>query len=70
MNAIFSDRITPQQVSEVLGVNHGTLSVWRCTHRYRLPYIKIGRKVFYSGEDIKKFIAERTFGKEDTSNVE
>ncbi len=58
---LFKDRITPRQASEVLGITEATLSVWRCTRRYPLPFVKIGRKVFYRGEDINNFIKKRTF---------
>jgi len=53
--------LTPNKVAEILGVTVGTLSVWRATKRYPLPYIKIGRKVFYKASDIEKFITARTF---------
>jgi hypothetical protein len=56
---IFTDRLTPRQTAEILGVTPGTLSVWRATKRYPLPYVKIGYKVFYRGEDVKAFIESR-----------
>jgi len=54
--------VTPVQTAEILGVVLGTLSVWRCTRRYNLPFVKIGRKVFYRGSDIQSFIESRTIG--------
>jgi hypothetical protein len=51
--------IAPSDTAKMLGVNLGTLSVWRCTKRYPLPYVKIGKKVFYRLEDIEKFIESR-----------
>ena len=61
MNAsIFPDRLTAKQAAEILGVSEDTLAVWRCTKRYPLPYIKMGRKVFYTGADLKSFIKLRT----------
>jgi len=38
----------------------GTLSVWRCTGRYNLPFLKIGRNVRYRRADIDEFKRERT----------
>ncbi|MCX7112244.1 MAG: helix-turn-helix domain-containing protein [Proteobacteria bacterium] len=35
-----------------LDVSPGTLSVWRSTGRYNLPYHKIGRKVRYRVSDL------------------
>ena len=37
--------ISPKETAEILGVTEGTLSVWRCTNRYDLPFVKIGSKV-------------------------
>lgn len=56
---IFPDRYSAKEAAEILGVREETLAVWRCTKRYPLSYIKIGRKVFYRGEDLKQFIDSR-----------
>ena len=52
--------LTPEQVSETLGITSGTLQIWRTTRRYNLPYVKIGRKVMYQLTDIQDFIKNRT----------
>lgn len=52
--------LTPEQAAEVLHVGAATLSVWRCVGRYRLPYIKMGHKVFYKAGDLREFIERRT----------
>ncbi len=44
----------------ILSVTPGTLAVWRCTGRYNLPYIKIGRKVRYRQTDLDTWIENRT----------
>lgn len=46
--------------AEVLGVSPATLDIWRCTGRYGLPFIKVGRKVRYKAEDIRAFLESRT----------
>jgi hypothetical protein len=51
--------LTPKQVSEILGVSVGTLSIWRCVHRYNLPYKKIGRLVKYEAQAVADFIDRR-----------
>ena len=51
--------LTPKQVSEILGVSVGTLSIWRCLHRYNLPYKKIGRLVKYEARAVADFIDRR-----------
>ncbi len=37
-----------------------TVSYWRCTGRYNLPYVKIGRLVMYKANDVNEFIQRRT----------
>ncbi|WP_206486447.1 helix-turn-helix domain-containing protein [Thalassotalea sp. G2M2-11] len=48
--------LTPKQAADILGVTIGTLAVWRCTARYPLPFVKIGRRVKYRLNDINNFI--------------
>lgn len=43
-----------------LGVSAGTLSVWRSTGRYCLPFIKVGRKVKYRKSDLIAWLESRT----------
>lgn len=51
--------ITPAQTAELLGVKEQTLTVWRCTKRYPLPYVKVGRSVMYREADVRQFIESR-----------
>ena len=53
--------LTPSQVADMLGVSVGTLSVWRTTGRYAVPFIKVGRHVRYRLKDIQDFLAGRVF---------
>ena len=53
--------LTPSQVSDFLGVTIGTLSVWRCTGRYPLNFIKVGRRVMYRESDVENFINGRVY---------
>jgi excisionase family DNA binding protein len=48
--------------AELLGVTPGTLSVWRCTRRYALPYVKVGRRVRYRVSDLEAWLQSRTVG--------
>jgi hypothetical protein len=48
--------------AEYIGVSSGTLAVWRCTRRYPLPYVKVGRCVRYRLSDLDAFLASRTVG--------
>lgn len=46
------------EAGKKLRTTYGTLAVWRCTRRKALPFVKIGRKVFYRAQDIEKFIED------------
>lgn len=54
--------LTEQEVALELGVSRGTLSVWRCTKRYPLPYVKVGRLVRYKRSGVNSFVSARTVG--------
>lgn len=48
--------------AEYLGVAPRTLTVWRCTKRYMIPYIKVGRLVRYRRDDLDLWLESRTVG--------
>lgn len=48
------------QAAEYLGVTPRTLEVWRCTKRYFIPYVKVGRLVRYRQSALDAFLASRT----------
>ena len=47
------------QAAEFLGVSPTTLTTWRCTQRYDLPYVKVGGLVRYAETDLCEFIESR-----------
>lgn len=49
-----------QQAATALQVKASTLSIWRSTGRYNLPFVKCGRLVRYRVGDIKAFLESRT----------
>jgi len=49
-----------KETAAILGVRIGTLQVWRCTKRYPLPYVRVGRNIRYQRSAIQQFIASRT----------
>jgi len=53
--------ISPNQTAEVLHTSKATLSVWRSTGRYNLPYVKVSRRVLYPLEGVAMFLLERTY---------
>jgi excisionase family DNA binding protein len=54
--------LTTPEAASVLGTSPQTLEVWRCTKRYPLAYVKIGRSVRYRKSALLAFIASRTVG--------
>ncbi len=48
--------LTTEQAAELMLVAPGTLVVWRCTGRYALPYVRVGRLIRYRAEDVASFI--------------
>lgn len=60
------DRLySPEEAAKYLGVVENTLSVWRSTGRYNLPYIKVGRLVRYRLSDLQAFLTRHTHLKGD-----
>lgn len=54
------DLLSASEVADLLGVSISTLAIWRCTKRYPLPYLKVGRLVRYRRADVDQFLAQRT----------
>ena len=55
-----ADLLDDKAAAAVLDVSPGTLSVWRSTGRYALPFLKIGRKVRYRRADLQAWMESRT----------
>ena len=53
------DLLDEKQAAEFLGVAPGTLSVWRSTGRYSLPYVKVGHLVRYRPPDLEAWTESR-----------
>ncbi len=54
--------LSRKDAARYLGVSEGTLAVWKCTGRYALPCVKIGRLAKYRRADLDAFIARQTVG--------
>jgi len=52
--------LTETEAAKIIDVSPGTLSVWRSTGRYSLPFIKVGRKVRYRSSDLEAWMISRT----------
>ena len=58
--------LNEKQAANFLSMSPGTLSVWRATRRYDLPFVKVGRSVRYRLSDIQAFLDSRTVTRENT----
>lgn len=57
-----TDLFTTKQAAKYIGVTVSTLEVWRCTKRYNIPFIKVGRLVKYRKSALNAFLESRTVG--------
>lgn len=55
-----TDLVDETVAAEILDLAPGTLSVWRSTGRYGIPFIKVGRKVRYSRTALNAWLESRT----------
>lgn len=51
-----TELLTTQEAAKRLDVMPCALMVWRCTKRYPLKFIRIGRKFLYRAVDIETFL--------------
>jgi predicted DNA-binding transcriptional regulator AlpA len=54
--------LTRQQAAEFLGCKASTLALWKCTKRYPLPYVKIGKNIRYRLSDLRAFVTQNVQG--------
>jgi hypothetical protein len=57
--APFIDFLDENSAAALLDVSPGTLSVWRSTGRYGIPFLKIGRNVRYRRSDLLAWLTSR-----------
>lgn len=60
------DLLDEKEAADFLAVTPGTLSVWRSTGRYNIPYIKVGRNVRYRRKDLESWLESRAVGNLET----
>ena len=54
-----ADLLDDKAAAAYLSLSPGTLSVWRSTGRYNLPFLKVGRLVRYRRADLDAWLAAR-----------
>lgn len=61
------EKLNSEEAAHYLGVTKETLANWRSSKRFRIPYYKAGRLVYYRKTDIDAWIESRMF---DNNNSE
>jgi predicted site-specific integrase-resolvase len=54
-----AELVDDKTAAALIQVSPGTLSVWRSTGRYQLPFIKVGAKVRYKRGDLQAWLDSR-----------
>jgi predicted site-specific integrase-resolvase len=54
------DLLNEKAAADFLQLAPGTLSVWRSTGRYRIPFVKVGHLVRYRREALESWLESRT----------
>lgn len=57
-----NELLSRREAAAYLGIAEQTLSIWKCTQRYALPFVKIGRLVKYRKVDLDAFIERNRRG--------
>ena len=53
-------KLSPTSAARFLGVKESTLAHWRWSGRYKLPYTKLGGRVFYWQSDVEQLLERCT----------
>ena len=54
------DLLDEKAAADFLDLKAGTLSVWRSTGRYQIPFVKVGARVRYRRADLEMWLESRT----------
>ncbi len=55
-----SELLNRGEAAAFLRLSAGTLANWQSTGRQKIPFVKLGRRIFYKRGDLKKFIEGKT----------
>ena len=54
-----AELLTVREAAPLLRTTPGVLAIWRCKRKKALPYVRLGKKIYYRPEDIAAFINSR-----------
>ena len=52
--------LTTDEAAALVGAKPQTLSIWRCTARHDLPFVRVGRLVRYREKDVLDWLERHT----------
>lgn len=61
----YTELLDTEDAARYIGVSAHTLEVWRCTKRYDVPYIKVGRLVKYRVYDLINWLNAQTINNKE-----
>lgn len=50
------ERLNTEQAAQYLGISKATLETWRSTKTIRVPFYRVGDRVFYTRVDLNEFL--------------
>ncbi len=53
-------RLDSNAAADYIGVSRTTLPTWRCLKRYSIPFLRVGRKIYYRVDDLDRWLESRT----------
>jgi excisionase family DNA binding protein len=59
--------LTTAEAAAFLGIKRETLAIWRCTKRYNLPFVRVGKRLIkYRKSDLIAFLEVQNSGVTDS----
>jgi excisionase family DNA binding protein len=59
MSSLQREHFPNDEAAAYIGVQPNTLATWRSTHRYNIPFIRVGSRIFYRKADLDEWLAAR-----------
>jgi excisionase family DNA binding protein len=59
--------LTTDEAAALVGAKPQTLSIWRCTRRIHIPFVRVGRLVRYREQDVLDWLDRNTVNSDEAS---
>jgi len=54
-----NERMTTTEAASYLGVSYRTLVMWRYKKIFGLPFVRVGRRIYYRRRDLDEWLEQR-----------